>query len=361
MPARNYCRDALVKHCIEAANNDPDAAVDVLDKVVRQCSDFLVPFACVPPAHQELTMWFDKYVKSRFSARKWVYAFTRGVESYHVLLARAYLLTPGLVLPDVYWSLEDFTEAFRVETRQILNQKQPPRIHNFNVVRDHPASGPILQHFEEQYPAEYVRYSYFYNALLSTLSYGLPPVGVVSRLCDPETAMVYRAALERAHDIVEFDVDRALQFGEQRQVRSEDTWNARDSSRCVSLLRLLCDGHASGLKDVEIGENFEAFRKKETKRKNLERSNQITEAKNLGVWRVRRSQSLQWKNALAPSEWETYQQCNAAMKYSLSSGVFSQIPRRHYNDCSLEHMRTTNLPRLRARFLLSPASASPCT
>ena len=356
MPVRNYCRDALVQHCIEAVGGDTEKAIRVLDRVVNEQRDFLVVPACIPTQKTELSMWLGKYIKSRFSAEKWVRAHVGLVNNYDTLLARAYLLTPGLVVPDSEWSRPEFVAAFDAETRRILTAKASPRTHNLNEVRAHQVAGPVLRFYEERFPAELNRYLYFYDMLVNSLNVGLPPYDIVSRFFGQREMLEYQCLIEyvESMDDHEINVPDAMGRGSARQKRGNGLWSTRDVQRCIDLLRLYCENHRHGLSRVDIGELFEAYRKREGQTKRDEQVVQQEEAKSLSVWRIRRSQSMQWRRAMGEEKWALYQRCETALKYALPSGVYSQIPRRHFNDQSLGHMMNTNLHTLCDTLSISP-------
>lgn len=323
------------------ANDDLDEAAALLHDAVVNCKDFLVPHAC------KTTTTYAQYVKSRFSAAKWVEGFTLHDETYHTLLARAFLLTPGLEVPDEEIDDDAFLRALQAEAGRIVRRKQPPTEHNFHAVRDHPIAGPVLQQVEDEFPYEYVRYLCLYEVLLRTIMVGLPPVHIVDRFCGDEAMEEYKEHVEWARQLAQLDVDQALERGVARSKRKEDVWNARDAHRVVSVLGILCNGHRRGLAHAEIGEQFQRYRKQETARKNSEQRHVQDTARDLGVWRIRRSQAEKWRQSLSTEDWAAYQACEQAMR---ATAPFAYIPRRHHSPGSVRAMQTTNLPRLRALY-----------
>jgi len=335
-----------VQHCLEIS---PDAAERTLDAVVRRQLDFLVPHACQPKVGR-LRMTLAKYIDSRFCARTWLRSHQRG-SSYQVLLARALLLTPALVVPDEFLDAP-FLAAFETEARRLAALPWAVRVHNFRAVREHAVTGPILRTVEEEYPREMQRYLSLYESLLQTLEHGLPPLVVVRRLLGASNSEAYRELLETC-DNYDLDVDRARARGEQRQARGQALWSQRDARRVLSLLSLYCEGHQRGLDTVSIGEEYERFRQGETERYNEEHRAQLQWANDLGGWRIRRNEAERWRAALSADEWRVYRECEAVMRETLPSGVFSKVPRRHFNAASVAHMRATNLSVLRERLIYS--------
>lgn len=360
MPLKNYSRDALVQHCFEVANDNADEAARVLNRVVREQRDFLVRYACVPIGRQS-SMQLQRYIIARFSAERWVASHLKNRhpgETYTRLLCRAYLLTPGMQLPEsVAETLA--IDVFCEEATRLIALKIPPRIHNFVIVRDDPVLGPRLKEIEDVYSPEIMRYSAYYGSLLSTLAHGLPPPDVVLRLVGPEAHAVYLQSLEALENTpgVDCDVDRALERGRERQQRRAALWSARDAQRSVDLLSLYQIGKSSGVSDIIIGDEYRQYREQHRPTRN---STLESASVNLsGLWRIRRSQSLQWRGELTDDLWRAYQKCEAVLQTELPRGVYSQIPRRHFNATSVQHMISTNLPalcdRLFINHLFSPA------
>lgn len=329
--------------------NDGRAA-GVLDKVVRENRDPLVVPACVPEASTELAMRYAAYLKSRFSAKRWIDAQVsrneRAKASYETLLCRAFLLTPGLELANETLETDAMIDAMESEIRRVLSAKNPPRVHNLNKVREHAIAGAILKRYEEQFPEEVMRYEYFYDALVQSLGTWLPPVDIVGRFFGEEEAENYRGLLETAAETHEIDIDEALRRGEQRQRSGGGLWNTFECGRALRLLGLYCEGKERRLQRVEVGEQYEAHRKQDTAHKNRGRAAQISMARTLGVWRPRRAEASKWKAALGDKDFATLQKCNAALRDDLPSGVYSQIPRRFCNPASIEDMKEQNLPKL---------------
>lgn len=365
MPSRNYARDALVQHCLEAAHNDIDRATDILRTVVQEQRDFLVPFACVPKNNPAMTMYINDYISQRFNAKTWMEAHcTKNTvvhHSYVTLLARAYLLTPGLVLPEDQWEDDGFIQAFRKEAQAIIGLRVPPRRHNLNNVRNHAIAGPIVCEIESVFPAEAQRYMVLYDEMLGTLHQGIPPYTVVEHLLGAEDERVYKELIESIEmlGLADFDVDSAMQQGRKRQLKDAGTWRARDVMRIIDILNIYKDGHEQGLPTLVIGEEFERFRNRETLRRNHENAGHIKAAEELGAWRIRRVEIQMWRQHLPREVWAAYQRCEMAMRDSLPPGVYSQIPRRKFNMHSLKHMQTTNIFVLCTKLFVTPPPRQP--
>ncbi len=329
MPATNYSRDALVQLCLETAHFDSERATAMLNGVVRQNGHFLVMAASVPPGARERSLEWGKFVH-RFSADKWIRAHgKRQRDTSKRLVARAFLLTPGLEVPLRTWNDPAFVSAFEIEARALLHLKAAPSRHNLRAVREHPVAGPIVNQIEQAVPPEMQHYEDMYEALLTTLSHGLPPFEVVERFgLDGE---YYRELLRICGS--DLEVEDALRRGEARQHRGHGTWSVAAVERILALLGILT---STGRTRMEMGEEYERY----TRENNRKRKREDQESR--GVWRIRRSETEKWRAALSADEWAQYLSCEQAMR---SVGV-TTTPRRHFNQNSLKHMRETNLPNL---------------
>jgi hypothetical protein len=343
MPLRCYARDALVQHCLEVAHENADEAERILDHVVRSGSDFLVPYACAGPRNNTLPLW--RFITTRFNARRWVQSHIQSRNtpsglrdaSYLTLLSRAYLITQNLSIPDDRWSSLEFVDAFHQECSRLV--KISPRRNNFTLVRENAYSGPIIRAIEEQYPSASERYQRLYDAFIRTIHCGLPPDAVVEHFLGVGVSDVYANARESLELLphMDIDIDIAMRVGLERQMRHADLWSRRETQRAVDLLQLYLDGRLRGLSNMSIGEEYERYRNRETQLANQRDIAQIEMAHALQCWRIRVSDRMQWRDVLSVEQWRAYEQCERAMK-ALPGGVYSRIPRRHFNQSSVQHM-----------------------
>ena len=347
MPVTNHCRDALIQHCIEVVDGDAEAAVRILDRVVKTNADFLVVPACVPPGSETRSLSWKSYLK-RFDAGRWVRTHTsRTRASYRRLLSRAYLLTPNLEVPPVMWEDDMFLVEFRSEAESLLRVRTPPRRHNFACARQHPVGGLVVADIEQGVPTVVQRYERLYWSLVQTLQTGLPPPEIIERF-----GFTYCDLLDRVGNLAgsDLDVDAALLAGARRQTRSHGTWSVSDTRRVVELLGLYVGEMEGGHLKTEIGERYEQLAGQNTARSNSTNRVAIETGTELGVWRIRKSDSERWRNSLTQQEWSEYLGCEMLMRQTLPSGVVSRVPRRHYNRASVRNMKEHNLTNLKARF-----------
>lgn len=355
MPVRNYSREALIQHCLDSTSSRAEA-VSVLHRVVTNNLDFLVPYACTPTRYRDVTRTetlntVGKYIRTKFSAEQWVTSYERQQckrLTYHEAVARAFLFTPGLELPDEFWDRSHFDEVFRQEATAMLHAKIPQHhIDNLTIVRSNPMAGQIIDRVEHSYPKDAMRFLVLYNRLLDTLHHAIPYPNVVSKVLGDTARESYETILEEVRGTSDFDADYALSNGLRRQQRKESLWSAHDIERCMSRLALLSDNkHASRF---EVGELYEKLCNQETARRNMQYSKQFEVARALGVWRIRQKDIPLWQEALTPEEWTAYEQCEATIISSLPPGTFGKIPRRHCNANSIREMKASNLPRLQLR------------
>lgn len=344
---RNLCRSALIQKVLESDGPHTDAtkeeAIATLDRVVREKEDVLVPFACG-------TNMLVKYITRCFDARKWVESHLRQRKqaSYRALLARAYLSTPGLRLPEDMWADEAFTGIFFETCRRFRTAGSS---NNLSIVREHPIAGSILHECEQQYPVEMEKYLKLYDALVATLEVGFPPREVTARLGGEQSLKTFDRCIETLEtlDGVESDVDvnLAVARGNARQKRREGKWQACDVNRIVSLLDLYVSSLSRGIPISEIGERYEDWRMASSEAAYRTYVQRRITARNIGCWRIRKNQSSLWREALGDADWGEYVHYDAQLKRLLPRGVYSQMPRRHCNPSSVSNMKTTNLAAMR--------------
>ena len=345
MPLVNYARDALICHCLEVSGEN--GATDTLDKVVRNNLDFLVGFAIIPVGQEQLSI-NRKHFLSRFRAEKWIKSYLKRHrnQTYSRSLARAYLLTPQLSLPESIWNSPNFVADFEEEVRLVYEQRRPPRFNNFPLVRSNPYSGPIIKRLEDRIPREVIKYENLYRSLVIDINAGLPPSVIICRFFGSEKQRVYEDMLESIESMgvdSELDVDGALSLGESRQRRGHGLWSHESCQRAMDRLSIYITGKRRGDLEMVIGEEYEIYKNQKTVYRNSKCAEQIEMAKSLNIWRIRKGQSDQWKQALTKSEWACYLRCDRALRSSLPSGVISRITRRHFNQNSLNEMKTKNL------------------
>jgi hypothetical protein len=356
MPLVNYARDALVRHCLEVAKGDVELAVLTLDGVVRENKDFLVRYAIIPPGEQELSLSTSNFL-SRFKPRVWVdTCLKRSVPgaTYSQALARAYLLVPGLKIPETFWGSARFVADFETESKLVLQQRRPPRFNNFHLVRTDPNSGGILRGLEERIPREVRKYDDLYRELVDSINVGMPPLSTVKRLLGPGSWAEFRhtlAAVDALPESQQIDLDTAFDVGKKRRAPG---WNVETCERALSRLGLYVTGKQNGAIDLVIGESYERYMNQQTRERNQRDSALIEQANVMGVWRIRRGDTDKWKGSLSEDEWSAYIRCDRVLRSSFPSGVLSRIPRRHFNPGSLEHMKTKNLPSLCQKMHVHP-------
>lgn len=357
MPPRNYCRDALVQHCLTFSADNVAAAVKLLNNIVRNQIDFLAPWACIPKSGIK-KMNICKYIDTRFNAQTWVDTHVKAYKipstvDYIDFLAEAYLRTRGLEIPWYVWENDKFVEAFRNAASAMLSLRVPPRQHNLEHVRQHTTAGPIVTELEAQYPSEVTRLLQLHDYLLESLhSHGIPPTNVIYRLLGQDAVDICLHALENIETKpCDLDVDMALQSGIQRQKQNEHVWDRVSCKRAVTLLQIYTNGILQGKSSICIGEDYDQYRKEQTLQHHNQYQERIETAKQLGVWRIRRSEISLWRSSLLDEQWKIYQQCELLMSNTLPVGVYSEIPRRYFNKSSLKHMQTVNLALLQSKFL----------
>ena len=352
MPYVNHCRQALVERCLNLCDNDQERAVKTLDRVVRGDRDFLVQYACIPPRRLGTTSDWSVYLK-RFDAEHWVqdylkrHSHKRG--TYYTLLARAFVMTPQLNVPDDVWEVPEFTEAFEREMLTLLNlaQNQLPKINNMDLVRSHERARVYIDDIERRPPTVFERYGRLFSALISTLSVGIPPAEIAQRFLTLDEYDEYLALLAQGHLITaHLSLDDCLSAGRRRQQRNQGRWCAADTRRAMSLLSILVKGIKHGDSEVVIAEAYERFTNQETAKKNSADISLIEEASNLHAWRIRRADTKKWRDALTDEEWTLYMQCDRAMRQGLTPGVLSRVPRRHFTQRSVVDMKERNLRQL---------------
>lgn len=349
MPPRNYAREALIQHCIDVSCDDEHAKA-LLHRVVTENRDFLVPFACssqrAPPTDEPPTS--HSHHRQPPQTATWFHSYTTDTTrkhlSYHQLLARAFLYTKHLTLPEQVWLRPGFEETFRAEARRVIQSRVPILYHNLDVVRADPVAGQIVTSIEESYPGDAMRFLYLYNRLIDTIHNGIPPKHVVERLMGTDCATEYQAMLDDVEQLRDVSVDYALEQGHHRQTRGHAHWQQRDIAKSLSRLRLLCDHHH--MSRFEVGELYEQLCQRETDAFNTHRRSKLDKARALGAWRIRPKDHDLWRQALSDCEWEAYQQCDKALRTTMERGVYSLIPRRHFCASSVRTMQATNLPRL---------------
>lgn len=345
MPQINYSREALVQHCFDASGGSRERATRVLDRVVSQRLDFLVPFALLPPCRR------------RFVAARWVtthvYLYGEHYNDddsalYFRLLARAALLTPTLVLePESMWTNDAFVTAFRTQATAVLLRRSLLRQHNFAALRAHPVAGRIMASIEHRVPSEIARYVQLARDLVAAIECGLPPPRIAARFLSDAEQREYARLL--ADNDTKCDCALALANGEARQQRGHGTWNVHDTHKALKLLRIL----ATNKEDDERGEEYERHMQDETRQRNEQQHDNLELARRIGCWRARKADFAKWQAALSADEWALYLRCETAMRQVLPSGLVTHIPRRHYSDSSRDEMQRSNLAALAARLHLT--------
>jgi hypothetical protein len=311
---------------------------------VKEQIDFLVPFACTP-TNGKKKMFVAKYITSRFHADAWIKEYTETPHrwnTYEECLALAFLLTPNLILPETIWDTDTFIDAFDTVVRETLTLHLPPKRHNLPAARKHPKAGPIIARYEDSFGPDACRFFRLYEAMVESIhNYGIPPPEVVQRL---DNSIDCRRLIEKAQAINsdDLDVDRAVQSGKKRK------WDTMACRRACAVLSLYIDGIEHNLCRMSIGETYDRYRQKQTMDTNTANACRIEQAKSLNVWRIRRTEIEQWRQNLSKDEWSLYMKCERYLRTSLSEGVYSQIPRRRFNNASLDHMRLYNLPLLQS-------------
>lgn len=349
MPYVNYARVALVTHCYEVCRKDKKRTIGLLNTIVKTNRDFLVQWAFFTRKPPELS-WKNRL--SRFSAEKWVNSIVeKYTDPYLTALARAIILTPGLMPPENTWIQDDFLEHFRTVANDLLNQHAPLTFHNLDLLRDHAVAGQLITEIEEKTPSSIQNYLSLYDALVKTLSIGLPPIDQVGRFLGIDEMTKYEKLLGR-ESLGELNVREGLERGFTRQARGYDTWGTDKVKRVVDLLSLYASCLDDGDSKEMIGHKYEVYTSEQTRKRNLEQADLLAEAKALGVWRIRKGDSAQWKGVLTDEEWASYLHCDQVLRNEYPSGFISKIPRRHFNQNSVKEMKEQNLANL---LLIKPA------
>lgn len=367
MPKINYSRAALVQHCIDTSRECLERATRILDRVVRQQADFLVPYALVSLGdYTTVSLPVTPRLLARFKAERWIAAhvkmygtrFEQATSAlYFCLLARAALLTPSLeIAPATLWQNAAFLDSFRRQATTLLtNRNKPLARHNFAALRGHPVAGSIMADIEHRIPSEIERYTQLYSKLLEAIEYGLPPVTIARRFLSDAELREYERLLQSPP--ADLDIVSALSNGEARQQRGHGTWNAHDTRKSMELLAMLARGQQRGDRKDVIGEEYERHMQAETRRRNERERDRIATAQRLGTWRIRKADFTKWHNALSADEWSLYLRCEHAMRTVLPAGVVTRIQRRHFNPTSVQDMRNTNLANL-CKQLLAPSTTN---